>query len=392
MKRWSLAMLAVPLACAHGPAQRPSRPAQVAPAKSPEPEVSPEALLAQARDGMRQRSWETARELLEKYLARRPQDASALVEAGFVAEQLSDAEAAADLYRRALASDPQVVAAALNLARLLRANAAESVLRQALQAKPADPRLLDALGTVLRQEKKLDEAEAAARKVLERHPKDAGAWRVLAAVEADRGHARLAESALNNARKLDPGNAAIVNELGLLAIRRDDVVAARALFAEAARLDPAFSPAWVNLGALALRYRDYPAAAEALSKAVETDPARAESHLALAWALEGLRRPREARAEYEKVLAADASNDDALYGRALALKAEGDLAGASAALRAYLERKSAAHVKEAQQQLAAIALRLQGARAAKSPPAAAELDMSKLPQTQAPDAPQDHVR
>ena len=115
------------------------------------------------------------------------------------------------------------------------------------------------------------------------------------------------------------------------------------------------------------------AAEQALSKAVEVDPGRPDVHLARAWALEGLRKPHEALAEYQKVLAIDPARDDALFGRALALRADGDLAGASAAFRQYLNRKPSVHAREAQEQLAAIALRLQRAEAAKAAPAAAEL-------------------
>jgi tetratricopeptide (TPR) repeat protein len=94
---------------------------------------------------------------------------------------------------------------------------------------------------------------------------------------------------------------------------------------------------------------------------------RWETHLARGWALEGLRKPREARAEYEKVLAFDPQQDDALYGKALALKAEGDLEGALRAFKAYTALPNAAHLKEAQNQLAAIDLRLKSTAEAARP-------------------------
>jgi Flp pilus assembly protein TadD len=188
---------------------------------------------------------------------------------------------------------------------------------------------------------------------------------------------------LNNARKLDPKDAGIANGLGMLAMRRDDPAAARGWFEEATQLDPDFAPAWSNLGALALRYRDYALAEKACARAAQLDPARWEAHLSLAWALEGLRRPREARAEYEKVLAVRPRQDDALYGKALALKAEGDLQAASLAFREYAALPDAARRRDAQMQLAAIDLRLRNAlpRVETTVPrgAAAGLDVSKLP-------------
>ena len=153
---------------------------------------------------------------------------------------------------------------------------------------------------------------------------------------------------------------------------------------EAAQLDPDFAPAFINLGALATRYRDYAAAEQAFARALQLDPARWESHLGRAWALEGLRRPGEARAEYEKVLAIAPRQDDALYGRATALKSEGDLPAALSGFKEYLGLPKASRLKEAQSQLASIDLRLRNAPPAVARTAAkaagASLDLSKLPQ------------
>ncbi|MCA1829653.1 MAG: tetratricopeptide repeat protein, partial [Myxococcales bacterium] len=259
---------------------------------------------------------------------------------------------------------------------------AEKALEAALAKRADDPQLLDALASVLRAEKRLDEADAMVRRVLARHPADADAYRNLAAIEADRGHVRLAESALNNARKLDDKDAGILNSLGLLAMRREDVAAARGYFEQATQLDSGFAPAWANLGSIALQYRDYPAAEQAYAKAIAIDGERWDTRLAHGWALEGLRRPKDARAEYEKVLALKPGQEDALYGKALALKAENDLPAAMQAFKEYVANSTATHVKEAQNQIAAIDLRL------KNPPAAAPraagakavLDLAKLPQ------------
>jgi tetratricopeptide (TPR) repeat protein len=117
---------------------------------------------------------------------------------------------------------------------------------------------------------------------------------------------------------------------------------------------------------------------------VELDPSRWATHLGRGWALEGLRKPRDARAEYEKVLALKPAQEDALYGRALALKAQGDLPGALQAFKEYTANSKATHVKEAQGQIASIDMRLKNPPPAppKAAPkqAAAELDLSKLPQ------------
>jgi hypothetical protein len=118
---------------------------------------------------------------------------------------------------------------------------------------------------------------------------------------------------------------------------------------------------------------------------VQLDASRWETHLAHGWALEGLKKSRDARAEYEKVLALKPGQEDALYGKAVALKAEGDLPGAMAAFKAYAGLPKAPRAKEAQNQIAAIDLRLKNPPAAAPKPAArpaaaAEVDLSKLPQ------------
>ena len=382
-----LAILSILLAaCAHAPPKAPS----------PDPkaerqrllELPPTILHKEARELMARGDWDAARARLEAYLAKAPENAEAWFEAGWLTERQGDAKGAAGLYGRALAREPGNVPAALNLARLTQDDPrhAEGILRAALDQAPAEPRLLNALAAALRAQRKLDEAESVARRVLERHPRDATAWRNLAAIESDRGHLRLAESSLSNARKLDPKDAGIANSLGVLAMRRDAVAAARGWFEEATQLDPGFAAAWANLGALALRYRDYALAEKACAKAVQLDPAGWESHLALGWALEGLHKPREARAAYEKVLAVHPRHDDALFGKALALKAEGDLQAALQAFREYAALPDAARERDAQTQLAAIDLRLKSRAQAPAPvPKEAGLDLSKLPQGEEPE-------
>jgi Flp pilus assembly protein TadD len=393
-------LLSLACACAHAP---PVKTAPSAAAARPAPQdlsdLPPATLYKESREMMAAGNWDGAKERVDAFLKREPKSAAALFDAGFIAEKRGDLKAAQGFYARALLVEPAHLGAALNLSRLDRVQEkpaeAERVLRSAIAKRDADskgeagsgdPLLLNALSSVLRFQRKLDEADAAARQVLVRHPGDAEAWRNIAAVEADRGHVRLAESALNNARKLDDKDAGILNSLGLLALKRDDVAAARADFEQATQLDANFAAAWANLGALTLSYRDYSAAEQAYAKAVTLDGTRWETHLGYGWALEGLRKAKDARAEYEKVLALKPGQEDALYGKALALKQENDLPAALQAFKEYAASSRATHVKEAQNQMAAIDLRLKNppAAAPKAGPkpgsAAAELDLSKLPQ------------
>jgi Flp pilus assembly protein TadD len=372
----SLALLAC--ACAHTePAKAP-----VAQASAPQPvEPGPAEHYRLARQAMVHGQWDEAQQHLDASLAKEPKNAAGWFDAGWVSERRGDLKAAQSDYSKVLELEPAQLGAVTNLVRLLADDDAEKVLRTALQQKKDDPRLLDALASVQRGQKKLDAAEETVRRVLARHPRDADAYRNLAAIEADRGHVRLAESALNNARKIDDKDPGILNSLGLLAMGREDESAARADFEEAVKLDPGFAAAWANLGALALRYRDYASAETNYGKAIAIDGNRWETHLAHGWALEGLKKPKDARAEYEKVVAQMPAQEDALYGRAIALRAEGDLPSAMQAFKDYAA-SGKAHLKEAQSQIAQIDLRLKNPPAqlkAAAKPAAAQ-DLTRLPQ------------
>jgi tetratricopeptide (TPR) repeat protein len=231
-------------------------------------------------------------------------------------------------------------------------------LQDGRESPDADPHLGDAVAEALLGLGRMDQAEAAAHEVLERFPSDARAYGVLARVASARGQRGVAAVLLAQVRKLDPGAAWAANEEGLLAFARGDAAAARERFAQAVRIDPRFVAGWANFGAIALRYRDYAAAGDAYAKAAEIDPGNAQLHLGRAWALDGLRKPAEARGEYERVLALAPDDEDALYGRAAAIQAQGELAAALDAFRAYAARPRATRVKDAAARISAIELRL----------------------------------
>jgi Flp pilus assembly protein TadD len=379
-KRAPALLLACACACANTePVKQPA-----AQAIAPKPaEPTPAEHRALAHKAMAQKQWDEAQQHLDASLAKEPARAAVWFDAGWVSERRNDLKAAQADYAKALELEPGHLGAVTNLVRLLQEqpDEAEKVLRAALAQKKEDPALLDLLASVQRSQKKLKAAEETVQRVLSRHPRDADAYRNLAAIEADRGHIRLAESALDNARKLDDKDPGILNNLGLLAMRRDDQATARVRFEEAVKLEQGFTAAWANLGAVALRYRDYAAAEVDYAKAIAIDGDRWETHLAHGWALEGLKKPKDAQAEYDQVLALRPSQEDALYGRAVALRAEGDLPNALQAFKDYAA-KGGAHLKEAQGQTAQIELRLKNppaqlkAAAKPGPPA----DLTKLPQ------------
>jgi Flp pilus assembly protein TadD len=358
---------AAPAAAAPVRATRASPTAAASAAAAVSVDASVPELRGAAAEAMAGRDFASANELLGRALAKEPKNGELLFATAWVAEQQGRTDQASAAYKKALEAEPGQVAATLNLARLRRLEErfvdGEQLIRQALGKHDGDPRLLVGLASLLRLERRFDEAEDLVRKALAGRAEDASSFNALALIQLDRGRLRLAEAALATAHKLDERDPSVLNNQGLLALRRDDPATARARFQDAVALDPSFTTGWANLGALALSYRDYGAAADAYAKATAAEPARWELQLALAWSLEGQKKPAEARAAFERVLALKPGQDDALYGQALALRAEGDLQRAMDKLKAYVRVPQASRAQEAQKLIAQIDLRL------KNPPA-----------------------
>src|SRR2546423_6427784 len=89
-------------------------------------EMPASILHTEARELMAQGKWEAAQARMEAYLFKEPANAPALFDAGWVSERLADPRQAIALYRQALAFPPGHSGAALNLARLLRAEPPEA--------------------------------------------------------------------------------------------------------------------------------------------------------------------------------------------------------------------------------------------------------------------------
>jgi tetratricopeptide (TPR) repeat protein len=99
---------------------------------------------------------------------------------------------------------------------------AESTLREARKAKPADLRALFQLGAVLERQKRHDDAEAMFREALTVQPDSAPILNYLGYMNADRG-VRVAEALalIEKAVKLDPENGAYLDSLGWALFRLD---------------------------------------------------------------------------------------------------------------------------------------------------------------------------
>lgn len=199
------------------------------------------------------------------------------------AKQLSQAE---DLYRKAIAIDPDYSIAHNNLGNVLvglnRYDEAEATFRKAIELDPNDAYAYSNLGNVLRELKRYDEAEAACRKAIELDPTYPYAYNNLGNVIGNLKRYDEAEAAFRKAIELDPDFALPYKNLGYLLRRSKRYSEAEAAFRKAIELDPNKSLSYHYLSnILRLVGRDVEAL-ELAEKAQTLDPLSSSYLLVLA--------------------------------------------------------------------------------------------------------------
>lgn len=150
----------------------------------------------------------------------------------------------------------------------------------------------------------LEAAEAGFKAALKRDDRTVEAHHGLGSVALRRGAMADAEAAYRRAIALDPTRAGVWLELGLAVGEQDRKTEALELFRRARTLAPKLSPAWLYEGMTAEILGSPRAAAEAFQRVVELGGARADTHLRLARALNGLGRVVEAETAARAALAA----------------------------------------------------------------------------------------
>ncbi len=154
----------------------------------------------------------------------------------------------------------------------------ESALRRAVELAPNDAHAYSNLGSLLREQGKLDEAAASFRRALKINPRLADAHCGLGLVLQSKGLGNDAMASLRQALKINPDLADAHNNMGLLLQSSGQMDEASACFRRAVKIKPDFAEAYSNLGAVLLIQGQLDAALENLSKAVEMGPSYAEAH------------------------------------------------------------------------------------------------------------------
>jgi len=223
-----LALVAIP---ARGQSQR-AAPTKPSPSRETEDPLAP--LLQQARDAMDKMDFAAALEPLQKYIEQRPDDPYAHFQLGYSYAGLKRPADAKTEFSRAIALDPKMAAAHLNLGLVLMdtdPGAAAEAFQNAAQLQPAESRPRFLAGFSLEHAGKLPEAVEQYRsalalapndyeihfalgRVLLRTNDDPGAEAQFQAAVAERGDSAPAHLGLANALLAEKKTAAAIDALG----------------------------------------------------------------------------------------------------------------------------------------------------------------------------------
>ena len=234
----------LPCLLAQAPLQKPAA-APEADVQLPKPVVDAEAAIAK-------RDWKSAATTLDVWIAAHPDDARALFDAGYVADEQNRLDDAAGFYKRSATAGPDSFETRLMLGILLARQGKLEEARPELEAAT-----------------KLDPGEAGAEL-------KARAWRALAQIDkpapGKEGDAAQASQDLLEALKLSPETPEDTLLAAQLAESQGQVDAAQAAYKRLLAADPKSSAAQAGLAHLLIARQQYPEEETMLRAALEQTP------------------------------------------------------------------------------------------------------------------------
>jgi protein O-GlcNAc transferase len=275
MMALSLALAAVP---ARAQSQKKSSP-KPSPSRQTEDPLAP--LLQQAKEAMDKMDFAAALEPLQKYIAQRPDNAYAHFQLGYSFAALKRPEDAKAEFSRAIALDPKMAAAQLNLGLVLMDSdpgAAAEAFRRAAELEPAESRPRFLAGFSLEKAGKFAEA-------------------------IEQYHGALA---------LSPQDYEAHFALGRVFLRTQDAPGAEGEFREAVAARGDSAPAHLGLANALLAEKKYQAASDALDEYLKLDPGDRAAHMDRASVLFNLDRFEDALAELDRAESGSAPSADTL--------------------------------------------------------------------------------
>lgn len=261
-----IAAAVIPLA-AQSPRKTPAKPPATSSPREKEDPLAP--LLQQANDAIDKMDFAAAIDPLQKYIAQRPDEPYPHFQLGYAYAGLKRLEDAKSEFSRAIALDPKMAAAHLNLGLVLIDSdpaAAAEAFRHAAELQPAESRPRFLAGFSLEHAGKLPEAMEQYRAALALSPKDYEAHFAL----------------------------------GRVLLRSNDAAGAEEQFRAAIATRGDAAPAQLGLGSALLAQRKYEAASDALAEYLKLDPGDRSAHFDRASALLNLSRYDDALAELDR--------------------------------------------------------------------------------------------
>jgi tetratricopeptide (TPR) repeat protein len=279
--------------------------------------------LAPALDRLRRGDAAGARAAVEAALAAQPNAPPLLAFAGMLAGQAGDHGAAAAHFRRALALQPEDLAARINLATALVSLGALDEAAEACAGGGGDPKLLRIAGYVHQERGRPTEAAAAYEAVVTALSGDFESWNNLANARASLGQLDGAIAALETAIGLRPDVIALYLHLSEILALAERHEARRTAMREAARRAPADAEVQAELGLAESSMADYPAAERAYREAIRLSAGFTPAYLELGLLLENLNRIDELAALVEEARARGVAEAELDLIRAWALRRQG---------------------------------------------------------------------
>ena len=238
-------------------------------------------LLQQAKDAIDKKDFAAALEPLQKYIAQRPDDPYAHFQLGYAYAGLKRSEEAKTEFSRAIALDPKMAPAHLNLGLVLMDSdpaAAAEAFRHAAELQPTESRPRFLAGFSLEHAGKFTEAIEQYRAALALSPKDYECHFAL----------------------------------GRVLLRASDAPGAEEHFREAVAARGDSAPARLGLANALLAQKKYEAASDALAEYLKLNPGDRAAHFDRASALMDLDRYDDALAELDSAEAGSAPTADGL--------------------------------------------------------------------------------
>lgn len=303
--------------------------------------LSPFPLVGLARIALLTRRDEEAKQLLDAVLQRFPRSAEALTFRGVAEETTGELTDAMAFHSRALAIDPTLAVAHVNLGRthaqLHQWELSAASYQLALQHGANSAEVKVHLGTALFRAHRTTEALKVLALTVRAHPRHLDAVLTLADALVETGALHLAAELLDNATSRLPDEALIASRRAAIALRQKDLEAARREAWRQTTLAPRDDEAWLFAAVIDTMQLRFDTAEKALRHALKLNPRNGRAHYHLGGIFDALKDKVAAKKAYRAAIECDELAWGPLNNLAIMLLEEGTPAALTEA-RSLLDR------------------------------------------------------